>query len=567
MVSKYMHGILCLACFLLHFAQKSTMSSIHDRGRPGGRPVRSKIDGAIKEQLKLGTDNLTAEGVALFPDKEKPLAERQRMMWDLPDNEKRTWLKAILAARTVQGKSWSDYRIPPSDDGDGEQGDISGEGDQGNGVGDISSIENTKQEESTEDKVKAVTKKRGSKKIDLAIKEQIKLGTDNLTAEGMALFPDENRPISERLRKMYKLPDNEKRVWLKAVLGARTVQGKEWSDYMIPASSDENSQGEIHAIEEELNKTDNQRKMNRESRSAVAAMSDFDNTHAIFLISFGEEASESTLVERCVLSLRRRGAWTGYIVVLTDASPERYEGEWDDNVIVMHPLEEHLKLENGMALEFTEDNTSLKSKRFKTFVTEYMDLDARLDPVELIYYLDIDIMAGDSVMDMFGAIEGKYAVSRDARSDDASRLYFFTPLSKEWPLQGGTYIVERRNSQHCLELWRREIDAMTVSGRGRDQDALRTVYRRIESGEESRCQLVRMDNENHISFPTPRTFDKLARSTSDDYPSLVHISNTVFAKWIDEKKQNKFIHELLELTDEEKPKYGKSVVKAKKSDM
>ena len=108
---------------------------------------------------------------------------------------------------------------------------------------------------------------------------------------------------------------------------------------------------------------------------------------------------------------------------------------------------------------------------------------------------------------------------------------------------------------------------MTKSGRGRDQDALRTIHERIQSGEESKCELVRMENENFVNFPTPRTFDKLIRQTS--YPSLIHISNSVFAKRIDEEAQTKYIHKVLKLSEEEKKsgKYGKSIVRAKKSDM
>eukprot|EP00984_Skeletonema_dohrnii_P013565 scaffold5612_cov108-Skeletonema_dohrnii-CCMP3373.AAC.3 len=59
--------------------------------------------------------------------------------------------------------------------------------------------------------------------------------------------------------------------------------------------------------------------------SQVQVSNHYAETHAIFLISFGEQAADSTLVERCVLSLRRRGQWTGYIVLLTDAPPSRYE--------------------------------------------------------------------------------------------------------------------------------------------------------------------------------------------------------------------------------------------------
>ena len=257
--------------------------------------------------------------------------------------------------------------------------------------------------------------------------------------------------------------------------------------------------------------------------------------------------------------------------MLTDASPDRYQNIWDENVIVMHPLDEHLNADDGIPLKFTRDNTSLKPKRFKTFIIDYMDMDKRLESVELIYYLDIDIMAGDAMGPLFNKIEDKYEVSREERSEGSSKLYFFTPLSNEWPLQGGTFIVERRSSRHCLELWRKEIDALTISGRGRDQDALRTVYERIQTGEEDRCELVRMENENFISFPTPRTFNVLVKQSKhqSSFPGLIHISNSVFAKWIDEDIQTNYISDVLQLSEEEKQsgKYGKIVVQTKKSDM
>ena len=168
---------------------------------------------------------------------------------------------------------------------------------------------------------------------------------------------------------------------------------------------------------------------------------------------------------------------------------------------------------------------------------------------------------------LFSNLERKYNVSQETREGGLSKLYFFTPISDEWPLQGGTFIVERKSSAHCLALWRREIDNMTVSGRGRDQDGLRNIYQRIQSGEEDKCELVRMENEQFISFPIPRTFKRMRRKSV--YPSLIHISNSVFAKWIDEKQQTDYIHKVLQLSEEEKQsgKYGTIVIQPRKSDM
>ena len=287
-----------------------------------------------------------------------------------------------------------------------------------------------------------------------------------------------------------------------------------------------------------------------------------DKSHAIFLISFGEEAAASTLVERCVLSLRRRGQYSGYIVVLTDAPPERYAHVWDDNVIVMHPQKEHLLHEDGSAMHYSKENMSLKPKRFKTLVLDYVNMDSRLEEVELVYYLDIDILAGDSLDKLFQGLERKYNIVGQRPDEDVSKLYFVTPLSKEWPLQSGTMIADRGTSQYCLRLWKNEIDMMLKTGRGRDQDALRNIYQRMESGNETKCELVRMENEDYISFPTPRNFAQLFGAK---HANLIHISNSLFAKKIDEEEQNTYIHEILQLSEEEVESgmYGKAVVRAK----
>jgi hypothetical protein len=427
-------------------------------GVPGGRPVRTKIDGAIKSQLKLGKIGLKAEAHHLLPPSDMPMNKQMSNMMRLTREEKKSWLKTILAAREG-GETLRDYGIETTES---EDGTIDGSNSEEENTRDVSESSNVLNEKNTE--------------------------------------------------------------------GIRT----------------EGSARDIH-LEEHRRQ--------------------FDDTHAIFLISFGDEAAKSTLVERCVLSLRRRGAWNGYVILLTDAPPERYENVWDKNVIVMHPHEEHMNAADGSPFKFTESNFSLKSKRFKTYIIDYIGTNKRLDSVELIYYLDIDIMAGGALADLFSGLESKYDVSREERDGGLSKLYFFTPLSGEWPLQGGTFIVERRSSRHCLELWRKEIDEMTITGRGRDQDGLRNIYQLVQSGKETTCELIKMDNDNFISFPIPRTFKKISRQTS--FPSLIHISNSVFAKWIDKEEQTAYIHKVLQLSEEEKlsDKYGMAIINPQKSDM
>ncbi|KAL3788678.1 hypothetical protein HJC23_001877 [Cyclotella cryptica] len=426
--------------------------------------------------------------------------------------------------------------------------------------------------------------------LDWAIKNEYSKGTENLTQEGVAMME------SIGMRELWRRDEKQKKIWLKKLLRERTVKMaksykglnlEEIDDTLVfDVGTDENEQEEDYSIDDEEQDSEGQSDINaydednsenaeeafptEQTRKIPAIIpiqdQNFDKKHAIFLISFGEEAASSTLVERCILSLRRRGQYLGYVVVLTDAPLPRYLHVWDENVIVMHPQRKHLLNEDGTPISYSKDNMSLKPKRFKTFILDYIAMDERLDSVELVYYLDIDILAGDTLDGLFRGLEEKYQVAGQRPNDDVSKLYFFTPISQEWPLQGGTFIVERGTSQHCLDLWRAEIDMMTKTGRGRDQDALRNIYQRIESGEETKCQLIRMENENYIAFPTPRNFDKLS-SKETKHANLIHISNSVYAKRIEEDIQNTYIHEVLMLSEEEVESgmYGKAVVRAKES--
>ena len=75
-----------------------------------------------------------------------------------------------------------------------------------------------------------------------------------------------------------------------------------------------------------------------------------------------------------------------------------------------------------------------------------------------------------------------------------------------------------------------------------------------------------MENEDYISFPTPRNFAKLSASGAK-HAILVHISNSLFAKKIEEEEENVYIREILRLSEEKKESgmYGKAVVRAKDS--
>ena len=469
-------------------------------GTPGGRPVRSGLDWAIKNEYQHGTDNLSSRGIEMM----KSIGMRE--LWRRPELEKKVWLKKFLKERKVKRAKSYKLGLEEIDDGlefnfgRGSDGEESKAADDDDGDTEDASVdlEDADKDDENADSVK-----------------DDENNNNHNTASAAAASNDKTTTPTKNNNNL-QLP--------------------------IPTNPD------LHPITNQKN--------------------NYDKTHAIFLISFGQEAANSTLVERCVLSLRRRGQFSGYIVVLTDAPRERYQHVWDDRVIVMHPQKEHLMDDEGNVLQYSKDNMSLKPKRFKTFVLDYVDMDDRLKQVELVYYLDIDILAGDSLNGLFQGLETQYNIVgyRPKEEKDTSKLYFVTPLSKEWPLQSGTMIAERGSSQHCLRLWRAEIDAMLKTGRGRDQDALRNIYQNMESGHETKCQLIRMENENYISFPTPRNFAKLSASGAK-HANLIHISNSLFAKKIEEEEQNVYISQVLQLSEEEieSGMYGKAVVRAKES--
>lgn len=83
----------------------------------------------------------------------------------------------------------------------------------------------------------------------------------------------------------------------------------------------------------------------------LSAKAEFESNNAIALISFGESAAESTLLERCILSIRRRGQFDGYVVVITDAPEERYDGVFDENVIVLKANEDDILYDYFQARE------------------------------------------------------------------------------------------------------------------------------------------------------------------------------------------------------------------------
>ena len=264
---------------------------------------------------------------------------------------------------------------------------------------------------------------------------------------------------------------------------------------------------------------------------------------AMFVISMGEKAANTKTIERFVYSARNIGKYNGWIVVLTDAPSGRYDGmkNWTDHVIVMEPKEEDLKTHYNVS--------NMIYKRFKTFAIDYMDRDPRLHDVELVYYLDADIVFGDNMNKAFKGLETTYGIgplgvnATNTTDLGKGKMWMFKGNSKKWHIQGGQIILERERSKPCLERWRKGFDAEETAVMGKDQWLLMDMKAEIEearnktNGNHSsrkidlECEIVLMEQKPYIEFPLVKNIRKASKELNKNpkkkytYLPMVHVRN------------------------------------------
>jgi hypothetical protein len=277
-----------------------------------------------------------------------------------------------------------------------------------------------------------------------------------------------------------------------------------------------------------------------------------DPDRAIFLISMGRQAAESKIVERFLMSTRRRGHWNGHVVLLTDAPADRYQNleHKDDRFIVMNPRPEHFNWETKHDMPY---------KRFKTYALDYVDSDPRLDSVRLVYYLDVDIIIGNTLSNFFQDVEHQYNISSRTGSETMlrspdhqdevnarSNIYFFKGNFAKTPVQGGQIILERDSSRDCLLWWRSFMDQRL--NETKDQPFLRDMLEHNHNNTRN-CDLTIMTQEPHLHFPSKESVSEMnLRSKSERvYSTLIHIKNTGKVRDIPEEDETAYITDVLYL--------------------
>ena len=333
----------------------------------------------------------------------------------------------------------------------------------------------------------------------------------------------------------------------------------------------------------------------------------------IFVISMGITASKTHFVERFVYSARTRGQYDGWIVLLTDAPATRYQklqqwnyhnndddyldksgnnttkqagkqnGKGDEKFIIIHPKPEHYNS------QFKRKDMTIK--RFKTYVIDYIDMLSsssgtedganstatattrtmitsnndwfykEFQKVDLIYYLDVDIVFSGPLSTVFDGLEQKYKIGSSGSSHDTntnttnavwttpiphrSKIWMFEGNFKNAPIQGGQMVLDRRQSLGCLEKWRNMIDKGAPNVK-KDQLPLMGMYHsqlgrmnfnknkkkkkkkrkgmQQTSKNETKylepldCFIVKMDQKPYISFPEKEDVENRAKELSSSSP-------------------------------------------------
>lgn len=270
-----------------------------------------------------------------------------------------------------------------------------------------------------------------------------------------------------------------------------------------------------------------------------------NSTRAIVLLSMGPGAAASTLVERCLISIRLRGQYMGPVLVLTDASYRRFQylTQEDPQLIIVHPVVQDWRLELKRDLPY---------KRFKTYILSYLrklrhdDQDSRLQHVSTVYYLDIDLVVGQNMIPWFNHVESTYFES----SYNHDQLLFFE--GDYSPLQGGQFVMQVGRSEACLEEWRYYMDVNVEEHK--DQVSLAQMWDNQQRKGKSNCTLFRMPQEPFLVFLSTKDMASLKSGgsrgdsiTDSYYPTLMHIKNTHHAQTIPKRIQEEFYQHLLQL--------------------
>jgi hypothetical protein len=324
-----------------------------------------------------------------------------------------------------------------------------------------------------------------------------------------------------------------------------------------------------------------------------------DRRRAIVLISTGAKAANISLVERFIWSARNIGNYTGWIVLITDADQDRYANlkvaeipntgpkikNWvttsrDDSNLRNHFLvfrTQEPRFKRITKFKPFKSSTTMSSKIYKTYILQYAMRDRRLDDVELFYYLDIDIVFGNSVRPLFSRLEKQYNIGRPNQKPKGSaetlpgnpnnaKIYFFEGNGRQ-QIQGGQIVVDRKQSQPCLDRWRELMQKLRNTKFLKDQipltmmlDEQRTrpcvqKFSNITSKKKD-CDIVLMKQDKEL-IQFPELDDIRKRKPGQEHPTLIHFRNSAnVMKNVEDREFQKFLRDVFQFKEDQEDELG-----------
>ncbi len=334
-----------------------------------------------------------------------------------------------------------------------------------------------------------------------------------------------------------------------------------------------------------------------------------DNKRAIVIISMGQEAANTSMVERFVWSARNVGQYSGWIILVTDAEHERYANmsaaaipvpsgmsrlinssyrsrKPDTNTLnkfVVWRKQERRFSRITQKVKFKAQNT-MSSKIFKTYILNYAKKDMRLANVDLFYYLDVDIVFGNPIQPLFANLEQKYKIGNlydrfkektpgDAEEVNKGTIHFFEGNGRN-QVQGGQFVLDKHRSQPCLDRWRElmieqrqrpilkdqtQLSMMLEEQRQRaEEQRQRADSNPSNSTEEAmnECEIIIMEQDSKL-IQFPELADIQNRSSDQEHPILVHFRNSAnVMRDVDEETLQNYMRELLRFGENQEDEYG-----------
>jgi len=319
------------------------------------------------------------------------------------------------------------------------------------------------------------------------------------------------------------------------------------------------------------------------------------NNTVISIVSMGGLV-DTFLAERCIRSIRRRGLFSGTIMVFTDnIGYNLYQNTivpWDDKTIIIQAHEEdlHPREQNNGDLGINNSEPQLKKyaqnsmifKRFKTIHSKYiMEYPALSDFVRYVIYIDVDNVVGNR-LDIFfeeyvnmvrveyeratnrhqqwklnttgaGNVDNDLATESSASNFDTfGFISMFKDKHLRGKMHGGIILYDVAFEERCVDGWRNEMDTFWHSS---DQIMMLRVlgdYNRY------RCTVFALP-QRHMTFinkqlmigATEERQKKRKKKKPMQFPTFIHATKFRVNRINNATIHDEFVRHLLHLNENE----------------